>query len=339
MMIDQLFLLFIIIIIEPSGSLRFFIFVAKFFLNIPAMKDRINISIKPTKQPAIVKFQADAFIVHGESYEFGNIDQAKPSPLAQELFYLPFVKTIYLAQNFIAIEKFDIVAWEDVQNEVAQSIENYLNSGKPVVTEEAPKSKTPVTVYAESTPNPETVKFVANRSLVTRRFEYTSSSAAKEAPLVAALFELGYVKEVFLSQNYISITKIASESWDAIMHPVKDFIAEYLLNGGQILTDAALKEGQNDGSEQNQQPQNNPKTDQEKEIVAILEEFVTPAVAGDGGYIAFDSFDPESKTLRVLLQGACSGCPSSTVTLKNGIQTMLKEMTQGRVAIVEAING
>ena len=72
--------------------------------------------------------------------------------------------------------------------------------------------------------------------------------------------------------------------------------------------------------------------------MAILEEFVTPAVAGDGGYIAFDSFDPETKTLRVLLQGACSGCPSSTVTLKNGIQTMLKEMTQGRVALVEAIN-
>ena len=69
------------------------------------MSEPIKITIKPTSQPAIVKFQADAFLVQGEAYEFGNIDQAKPSPLAQELFYLPFVKTIYLAQNFIAIEK------------------------------------------------------------------------------------------------------------------------------------------------------------------------------------------------------------------------------------------
>ena len=302
------------------------------------MSEPIKITIKPTSQPAIVKFQADAFLVQGEAYEFGNIDQAKPSPLAQELFYLPFVKTIYLAQNFIAIEKFDIVAWEDVQNEVAQSIENYLNSGKPILTEAAPKSKIPVTIYAESTPNPETVKFVANKSLVTRRFEFTSAASATEAPLVAALFDLGYVKEVFLSQNYISITKTATESWDNIMHPAKDFIADYLQNGGHVLTDAALKEDPNEGAEQKALQQNSPQTDQEKEIVAILEEFVTPAVAGDGGYIAFDSFDPETKTLRVLLQGACSGCPSSTVTLKNGIQTMLKEMTQGRVALVEAIN-
>ena len=83
----------------------------------------------------------------------------------------------------------------------------------------------------------------------------------------------------------------------------------------------------------------NQRSDQDKEIIALLEEFVTPAVAGDGGYIAFDSFDPETKTVRVLLQGACSGCPSSTITLKNGIESLLKEMTQGRVAQVEAING
>ena len=80
------------------------------------------------------------------------------------------------------------------------------------------------------------------------------------------------------------------------------------------------------------------RSDQDKEIIALLEEFVTPAVAGDGGYIAFDSFDQETKTVRVLLQGACSGCPSSTITLKNGIESLLKEMTQGRVTQVEAIN-
>ena len=81
-----------------------------------------------------------------------------------------------------------------------------------------------------------------------------------------------------------------------------------------------------------------PKSDIDREIISILDEYIKPAVAGDGGHIAFESFDADTKTVRVILQGACSGCPSSTVTLKNGIETMLREMLQGKVAYVEAIN-
>ena len=99
-----------------------------------------NIEISQTSNQNIVKFIANSFLTRATSYEFKNIDEAKSSPLAQQLFYLPFVKTVYISQNFIAIEKYNIVEWQDVQEEVAASIAEYLNSGKSVITEtDAPK--------------------------------------------------------------------------------------------------------------------------------------------------------------------------------------------------------
>src|SRR5690606_496720 len=113
-----------------------------------------TISIQKTSNPTIVKFEADQFLTNHESFEFSNIDEAKNSPLAQQLFYLPFVKKVYISGNFIALERYDIVEWEGVQEEVAQQIENYINSGNTIVTETATKKKSPTSVYAESTPNP-----------------------------------------------------------------------------------------------------------------------------------------------------------------------------------------
>jgi hypothetical protein len=101
---------------------------------------QFNIDISETSNPNIIKFVANSFLTRSTSYEFKNIDEAKPSPLAQQLFYLPFVKTVYISQNFIAIEKYNIIEWKDVQLEVAESILEYLNAGKPVIVEEsAPK--------------------------------------------------------------------------------------------------------------------------------------------------------------------------------------------------------
>ena len=96
--------------------------------------DQFSITVQPTNNENIVKFVTNSFLTQAKSYEFSNIDQAKPSPLAQELFYLPFVKTVYISQNFVAIEKFNIVDWPSVQDEVAQSIADYLNSDKEVIT-------------------------------------------------------------------------------------------------------------------------------------------------------------------------------------------------------------
>lgn len=297
-----------------------------------------RVTIEPTSQPTIVKFVTDTFLTQSESFEFANIDQAGRSPLAKELFFLPFVKTVYVSQNFVAIERYNIVEWADVQDQVAEQITFYLDSGKPVITKaEAPKN-VPVSVYAEVTPNPSVMKFVANKTLVNDTYEFKTLESAKNAPLALRLFRFPFVKEVFMSGNYISIMKLDGIEWQEVTQELRDFITQYVAQGKTILDDAILTE------ERQTEEKIVPVKPQElegisKEIVEILDEYVKPAVAGDGGNIAFDSYDANTKTVKVILQGACSGCPSSTVTLKNGIETMLREMLQGKVSYVEAING
>ncbi len=126
---------------------------------------KIDVSIQETNNPTILKFVANLFLTQYESFEFNNVDDAKDSPLAQQLFYLPFVKKVYISGNFVAIERYDIVAWSDVQNEVREQIENYLNNEGVVVIPSEKSKKVAVTVYAESTPNPSVTKFVANKNL------------------------------------------------------------------------------------------------------------------------------------------------------------------------------
>lgn len=307
---------------------------------------QFNISVQPTNNENIVKFIANSFLTQANSFEFNNIDEAAASPIAQQLFYLPFVKTVYISQNFIAIEKYNIVEWNDVQDEVAESITEYLNSGQPVIKEGAVKKKVPVTVYAESTPNPAVLKFVANKPLATSSFEFKTIDDTVNAPLAQALFGFPFVKEVFISDNYVSVAKYNLAEWQDISMEVREFIRSYIEDGKPILNDEILKNANNGVESSTQATANSeekttraPFTDVEKEIVSILDEYIKPAVASDGGNIAFESFNEETKTVRVVLQGACSGCPSSTLTLKNGIETMLKEMLQGRVTTVEAING
>ena len=297
-----------------------------------------TISIEPTNNESIVKFVANSFLTRSNSYEFKNIDEAKPSPIAQQLFYLPFVKTVYISQNFIAIEKFDIVTWEDVQDEVSESITEYLNSGKEVVTEAETQKKVPVTVYAESTPNPAAMKFVANKPLTDGTFEFKNIEEAVHAPLAKALFSFPFVKEVFISANYVSVLKYNIAEWQEISMEVREFIRKYIEDGKPVLSDEILQKEEKNATTSEQEISDKDLKDIDKEIISILNEYVKPAVASDGGNIAFDSFDEKTKTVRVILQGACSGCPSSTVTLKNGIETMLRDMMNGRVATVEAIN-
>ncbi|MBG43657.1 MAG: hypothetical protein CL530_06780 [Aequorivita sp.] len=304
---------------------------------------QFNIEISQTSNPNIVKFTANSFLSSNSSYEFKNIDEAKPSPLAQQLFYLPFVKTVYISQNFVAIEKYNIVAWEDVQQEVANSILEYLNTGKSVISEENTVKKSPVSIYAESTPNPSVLKFVANKPLASGTFEFKNLDDAIHSPLAKVLFSFPFVKEVFISANYVSIMKYDTADWQDISSELREFIRKFIEEGKPVLNDEILNatnitENQST-SISSSQTSHKPYTDLEKEIISILDEYVKPAVASDGGHIMFDSFNIETKTLKVILQGACSGCPSSTITLKNGIETMLREMLNGQVNQVVAING
>ncbi|WP_109435573.1 MULTISPECIES: NifU family protein [Aquimarina] len=303
------------------------------------MEKNFEIKIEATSNPGIVKFEANYFLTQHTSYEFENIDQAKNSPLAQQLFYLPFVKRVFIAQNFVAIDKYDIVEWSDVQEEVAEQIKTYLNSGEPVINEVETEvtKKVPITIYAESTPNPAVLKFVANKKLVTTGHEFKNIDEATEAPLAQELFHFPFVKEVYIDENYISIGKYDMADWNDITTEIREFLRNYLEQGKEVLSaNAAVSKSE---AEKQADVDFEKLDDVSKDIINIIEEYIKPAVASDGGNILFDSYDPESKGVKVVLQGACSGCPSSTFTLKNGIENMLKEMLKDKVEYVEAING
>ncbi|MEP3838258.1 MAG: NifU family protein [Algibacter sp.] len=296
-----------------------------------------KVSVQETSNNAIVKFEVNQFITKHQSFEFNNIDEAKNAPLAQQLFYLPFVKKVYISGNFIAVERYDIVQWNDVQDEVREQIESYLNDGGVVVEESATAKKVAVTVYAESTPNPSVMKFVANKKMVAALFEFTSIEEAKLSPLATELFHFPFVKSVFLDENYVSITKYDITEWQDITVQLREFIKDYIEKGKDIVLPEAVEKLQK--STKQIDSHFDSLDDVSKEIVNILEEYVKPAVASDGGNIQFISYDSANKNVSVMLQGACSGCPSSTYTLKSGIENMLKEMLPGKIETVEAING
>ncbi len=295
-----------------------------------------KISIKVTNNPSIVKFELENFITKGQSFEFKNIDETKNSPLAKQLFYLPFVKTVFISSNFIAIEKFSIVEWEDVQNEVAKQIEEFIkNDG--IILEETSTKKLPVTIYGETTPNPSVMKFVSNKLLTKVPLECKNIDETKASPLAQELFKFPFVKEVFIDENYISITKFEIANWDEITLEIRTFIKEFIENGNTVIDESLIVETKNHVKQQESYFDNLDATSQQ--IINIIEEYVKPAVQSDGGNIMFESFDSKDKTVKVVLQGACSGCPSSTFTLKNGIENMLKQMLNDNELKVEAING
>ncbi|MEN3323452.1 NifU family protein [Mariniflexile soesokkakense] len=296
-----------------------------------------KVSVQETSNNNIIKFELNEFITKHQSFEFNNIDEAKASPLAQQLFYLPFVKKVYISGNFIAVERYSIVEWSDVQDEVAEQIETYLNDGGIVIEETAQAKKVPVTVYAESTPNPSVMKFVANKKIVTALFEFTSIDEAKLSPLATELFHFPFVKSVFIDENYVSITKFDMAEWQDITIELREFIRSYIENGKDVVLPNAAETLKKSTTQLDSHYES--LDDTSKEIINILEEYVKPAVASDGGNIQFISYDANTKNVSVMLQGACSGCPSSTYTLKSGIENMLKEMLKGKVETVEAING
>ena len=170
---------------------------------------------------------------------------------------------------------------------------------------------------------------------------------AVEAPLPTALFSFPFVKEVFLDDNYVSITKYDRVEWNDITQELREFLRGYLEQGKEVVTeypnsgatDTTSAEAENKDTSAQPGVDVSSLDTVSQQIITIIDEYVKPAVASDGGNIQFENYDPETQKVSVILQGACSGCPSSTFTLKNGIENMLKEMLPGKIGSVEAING
>lgn len=177
-----------------------------------------------------------------------------------------------------------------------------------------------VTVYTEANPNPNSLKFVLNTMLVPEgvTFDFPDRQTAHKSTLVTELFDnFDFVQRVFVMNNFITVTKNENVTWQDIASNVKEHIKKYFEEGKVLLVPNVLKEYAEELNNENE-PEIN------KRIKQILDEYIKPAVEGDGGAISFLSF--ENGIVTVQLQGACSGCPSSSMTLKAGIENLLKRM-------------
>ena len=186
-----------------------------------------------------------------------------------------------------------------------------IKTGNPVIS-----------IYTEMTPNPETMKFVANKLLYPgKSIDFADESTAKPSPLGQELFSFPFIKSVFIASNFITLTKTAeTEDWQDIVPTIRQFLKEYLEEGKPVVNEEEV--------EAMKQPSGNTPTadddDVVKRIKELLENYVKPAVEMDGGAIQFKSY--ENGVVNLTMQGSCSGCPSSTITLKAGIEGMMKRM-------------
>ena len=195
--------------------------------------------------------------------------------------------------------------------------------------------KQPIITYAESTPNPAAMKFVANKILLegSLPLEFLNPAEATSSPLATELFKFPFVKSVFIAANYITLFKSDAIEWDDVTLELREFLREYLSSGKAILSSPVhsvpvstvlneMEKGRNGETEQ-EVAHAIPQGELETKIINVLEQYVRPAVEQDGGMIVFKSF--KDGVVSLLMRGACSGCPSSTVTLKAGIAAILKK--------------
>lgn len=200
------------------------------------------------------------------------------------------------------------------------------------------KGISPHSIYAESTPNPSTLKFVSNRYLIIDglSYEFTLEDDTSNSPLAAKLLNFPFLSKVFISSNFVALTKTDIVEWEDVIQQLRDFIATFLNGNNKVVIVS-----QNDDSKKENSRISSPRKEDlegiDAKIADILDEYIKPAVESDGGAIDFHSF--ENGKVNVVLKGACSGCPSSTMTLKSGIENLLKDMLPNEVKEVHAING
>jgi len=185
-----------------------------------------------------------------------------------------------------------------------------IQTGNPVIS-----------IYTEMTPNPETMKFVANKLLYPgKSFDFPDVAAAKPSPLAVELFGFPFIKAVFIASNFVTLTKEGDTEWQDVIPTIRQFLKEYLEEGKAVINEEELASIKQESS-------NTVTADDDdivKRIKELLENYVKPAVEMDGGAIQFKSYN--EGVVNLMLQGSCSGCPSSMITLKAGIEGMMKRM-------------
>jgi Fe-S cluster biogenesis protein NfuA len=184
-----------------------------------------------------------------------------------------------------------------------------IKTGNPVIS-----------IYTEMTPNPETMKFVANKLLYPgKSIDFPDVETAKPSPLAIELFGFPFIKSVFIASNFVTLTKISETEWSDVIPAIRLFLKEYLEEGKPVINEEEIVLVKSEGNKIDADDD-----DVVKRIKELLENYVKPAVEMDGGAIQFKSY--EEGKVNLMLQGSCSGCPSSMITLKAGIEGMMKRM-------------
>ncbi|HLI94092.1 MAG TPA: NifU family protein [Puia sp.] len=184
-----------------------------------------------------------------------------------------------------------------------------IRTGNPVIS-----------IYTEMTPNPETMKFVANKLLYPgKSIDFPDTEAARPSPLATELFGFPFIKSVFIASNFVTLTKTADTDWDDVIPAIRQFLKEYLEENKPVINEEEIVLVKPEGNHIDADDD-----DVVKRIKELLENYVKPAVEMDGGAIQFKSY--HEGTVNLMLQGSCSGCPSSMITLKAGIEGMMKRM-------------
>ncbi|MBC8399378.1 MAG: NifU N-terminal domain-containing protein, partial [Flavobacteriales bacterium] len=231
------------------------------------------IKFKETSREEELEFYSNIFLSE-KRIEFEKIEETNEFPLIQQIFYLPFIKKVILNKHSVYIEKLNILKWEDVQEELCSQLEEFLNKGGLVSKDEI-KKVSPVTVYAESTPNPNAMKFVVNKKIVDDVYEFKSVDDTKDCPLAKSLFGFEFIKEVFFDFNFVSLIQKQGNNWDENVMDVREFIRSFIQDNNTIVFEDRIKS-------QIKTKSNVEFDDITKEIIKIIDENIKPAVASDG---------------------------------------------------------
>lgn len=192
------------------------------------------LKIKENNSKTKLKFELDCFLTQTQSFQFKHEDECKHAPLAKRLFAFDNVVMVYIAQNFIVVEKAQPIRNSDFKTALHKTIDKHIESGAPIFSSEAKGQRIPVNIYTEMTPSPGVLKFVCNIKLAIYKVEVNYNESAEQYPLIEELFKFSYIKRVVLDDNHILLTKGGDVIWEEVVAEIRDFIRVYLMKGNPV---------------------------------------------------------------------------------------------------------
>ncbi len=284
----------------------------------------VNVYMEQTAQPNHMKFVANIMLYGQNSVEFLDAESVGDrSELAKQLFEMEGVRSVLIENNYVKVGKSKDFEWIELKSQIREFVQTFLRDGKDPINLESVEAYNLANIVCKvlPTPNPENIKFVFDNLNLYENgsIDFPNNESVKgQSPLADELFTMSEIRNVFIANNFVTIGKSNDADWDDLAPKIKVFLEKYLTDQKDVLNlttiQAIAAEGKTEGDED----------EMVLKIKDLLQKYVQPAVEMDGGAIVFKEYNDGVVTLG--MQGACSGCPSSTITLKAGIEGMMKRM-------------